>query len=76
VLIPPTRTRRRWVAIATGFVVLVALSRVYLRAHWLSDATAGGLLGAGLAVLWPALLQPMVEQRTRERPESPVPAAR
>jgi undecaprenyl-diphosphatase len=56
-LLPPGRARRRWVACAVGFVVAMALSRVYLRAHWLSDAAAGALLGAGLALGWPALLQ-------------------
>jgi membrane-associated phospholipid phosphatase len=34
----------------------MALSRVYLRAHWLSDTVAGALVGAGLALGWPALL--------------------
>jgi undecaprenyl-diphosphatase len=29
---------------------------VYLRAHWLSDTVAGALLGAGLALGWPAVL--------------------
>jgi len=57
VLLPPGRTRRRWEVRAGVFVVLMALSRIYLRAHWLSDAVAGGLLGAGLALGWPALLQ-------------------
>jgi membrane-associated phospholipid phosphatase len=38
---------RRSLVIASGIVVaaLVGLSRVYLRAHWLSDVTAGWALG-------------------------------
>jgi undecaprenyl-diphosphatase len=39
------------------FSFLMALSRVYLRAHWLSDVVGGALLGAALALGWPALLQ-------------------
>ena len=56
VLAPPGPARWRWEVRAVGFAVVMALSRVYLRAHWLSDVVAGGLLGAGLALGWPALL--------------------
>lgn len=56
VLAPPGPSRWRWEVRAVAFAVVMALSRVYLRAHWLSDVVAGGLLGAGLALGWPALL--------------------
>jgi undecaprenyl-diphosphatase len=59
VLLPPGRTRWRWEVRAVVFAFLMALSRVYLRAHWLSDVVAGALLGAGLALGWPAVLQAM-----------------
>jgi membrane-associated phospholipid phosphatase len=55
-LLPPGRARWRWELRAVVFTTVMALSRVYLRAHWLSDTVAGGLLGAGLALGWPALL--------------------
>jgi membrane-associated phospholipid phosphatase len=57
VLLPPGRARWRWEARAIAFSFLMALSRVYLRAHWLSDVVAGGLLGGALALGWPSLLQ-------------------
>jgi membrane-associated phospholipid phosphatase len=47
---PPGRTRRRWELIAVGFSFLMAVSRVYLAAHWFSDVVAGVLLGAGIAI--------------------------
>jgi undecaprenyl-diphosphatase len=62
-LVPPGSGRRRWVVLATGFAVLMALSRIYLRAHWLSDAVAGSLLGAGLAVGWPAVISMLRDRR-------------
>jgi len=72
VLLPPGRLRWRWEIYAVSFAFLMALSRVYLRAHWLSDAVAGGLLGAGLALGWPALLQAL---RGRPDPAAQGPAA-
>ena len=50
-LVPPGRARVAWGAAATIFSVLMALSRAYLGAHWLSDALAGVLLGASCALL-------------------------
>jgi undecaprenyl-diphosphatase len=68
-LLPPGRARWRWEVRAVIFSFLMAFSRVYLRAHWLSDVVAGGLLGAGLALGWPALLQAV-----RGRPDPAEPA--
>jgi undecaprenyl-diphosphatase len=44
--------RRRWIAVAgAGYVVLMALSRTYLGAHWVTDTVGGMLVGAAMAVL-------------------------
>jgi membrane-associated phospholipid phosphatase len=50
VLLPPGRERLRWELAAVAFAFVMALSRVYLRAHWLSDVAAGVFLGAGVAL--------------------------
>ena len=50
-LVPPGRARVAWGAAAAGFSILMALSRAYLGAHWLSDAIAGVLLGTSCALL-------------------------
>jgi membrane-associated phospholipid phosphatase len=50
VLFPPGRTRRKWEVLALAVTFVMALSRVYLRAHWLSDVEAGVLLGATAAL--------------------------
>jgi undecaprenyl-diphosphatase len=68
VLARPGPSRWRWEVRAVAFAGLMALSRVYLRAHWLSDTVAGALLGAGLALGWPALLMAL-----RSRIGSPAP---
>jgi membrane-associated phospholipid phosphatase len=43
---------RLWVAVVgAAWVLLMAFSRTYLHAHWLSDTLGGALLGAGAALL-------------------------
>jgi membrane-associated phospholipid phosphatase len=64
VLAPPGRARLRWEVWAVVFATVMALSRVYLRAHWLSDSLAGALLGAGLALGWPAVVLALRERGT------------
>jgi membrane-associated phospholipid phosphatase len=68
VLAPPGRARWRWEVNAVLFTSIMALSRVYLRAHWLSDTVAGALLGAGLALGWPALLLAVRQRQERLAP--------
>ena len=50
VLLPPGPARRRWEVAAIGFAFVMAMSRVYLNAHWFSDVVAGVLLGTGVAL--------------------------
>jgi membrane-associated phospholipid phosphatase len=49
-LVPEGRRRYKWGAVAVAFSSLMALSRAYLGAHWLSDAVAGVLLGTSIAL--------------------------
>ena len=63
VLLPPGRRRLRWEVAAGLFAGLMALSRTYLAAHWLSDVVAGTLLGLSFAVGWPAGLQELRARR-------------
>ncbi|RZU33386.1 phosphatase PAP2 family protein [Blastococcus saxobsidens] len=63
VFAPPGPSRWWWEVHAVQFTAVMALSRVYLRAHWLSDTLAGALLGAGLALGWPALLMALRHRR-------------
>ena len=50
VLLPPGSRRRGWEFAAAGFAFVMALSRVYLNAHWFSDVVAGVLLGTAVAL--------------------------
>jgi membrane-associated phospholipid phosphatase len=68
VLAAPGRERWRWEVRAVEFTAVMALSRVYLRAHWLTDTVAGALLGAGLALGWPALLMALRYRRGATAP--------
>jgi undecaprenyl-diphosphatase len=79
-LVPPGRARVAWGAAATGFSVLMALSRAYLGAHWLSDAIAGVLLGASCALLAALVVTGLQLRGTARKPgrsaRPPVPADR
>jgi membrane-associated phospholipid phosphatase len=68
-LVPPGRRRVWWGAAAVAFSALMALSRAYLAAHWLSDAIAGVLLGTSCALL-AALVVGALQRRWRgHRPD-------
>jgi len=74
-LVPPGRRRVWWGAAAVAFSALMALSRAYLAAHWLSDAIAGVLLGTSCALL-AALVVGALQRRWRgHRPDLTAPGA-
>ena len=50
VFLPAGPHRRIWELVAGLFAFCMAMSRTYLRAHWLTDVIAGTLLGAAAAV--------------------------
>ncbi len=67
VLVPPARrTPVAWV-VAIIYIAAMAWSRVYIRAHWLSDVTAGVAIGtavvvsAALLIMWLDDRQPTAE---------------
>jgi membrane-associated phospholipid phosphatase len=70
-LVPPGRARVAWGAAAAGFSVLMALSRAYLGAHWLSDAIAGVLLGTSCALLAALVADGLQRRRSADRPRRP-----
>jgi undecaprenyl-diphosphatase len=74
VLLPPGSARTRWEIRAIVFVLLMAMSRVYLNAHWLSDVVEGVLVGTALALLFPSALQSIRVRAHRARAET-APAA-
>ena len=74
-LVPAGRRRTLWAAAAMTFAVLMGLSRAYLAAHWLSDATAGILLGASCALLT-ALAAGLLQRHHQPRRRPPGRSAR
>jgi membrane-associated phospholipid phosphatase len=70
-LVPPGRARVAWGSAAAGFSVLMALSRAYLGAHWLSDAIAGVLLGASCALLAALAVSWLQGRWSAEKPDRP-----
>jgi len=75
VFFPPGPRRRKWELLAIGFTFVMALSRVYLSAHWFSDVVTGVLLGTGIALGSAALVTEMTNALSARgvipRPETP-----
>lgn len=63
VLVPAGPRRRNLEMLAASFAFVMAMSRVYLRAHWLSDVVAGAALGAAVAIGAAALIHWIDERR-------------
>ncbi len=61
---------RVWVwCLGVAWAVLMAVSRTYLGAHWMSDTVGGLLLGAAVAVIvWAPLAYRLATERTRPHP--------
>lgn len=72
VLIVPGQHRRAWEVRAGLFAFAMALSRTYLRVHWLTDVVAGALFGAATALAVATLIQVI---RVRLAPEGTHPSA-
>jgi undecaprenyl-diphosphatase len=68
-LVPPGSRRVAWGTAAAAFSVLMALSRAYLGAHWLSDALAGVLLGASCALLAALAVSVLQRRWSAEQPD-------
>lgn len=63
VLVKAGPKRRNLEMLAAAFAVVMALSRVYLRAHWLTDVAAGVALGAAVAILCAATMHRIDDHR-------------
>lgn len=65
VLVPAGPQRRNLEIAAAIFAVLMAMSRVYLRAHWLSDVAAGASLGIAVAITSATVVHWVDDRRSR-----------
>ena len=63
VLVRAGPKRRNLEMLVAAFVVVMALSRVYLRAHWLTDVAAGAALGAAIAIFSAAIMHRIDDRR-------------
>ncbi|MDP9243275.1 MAG: phosphatase PAP2 family protein [Actinomycetota bacterium] len=74
-VMPPGSGRRKWEIIAAVFAFVMALSRVYLNAHWFSDVVAGTLLGTGISIACAALATEardvLLRRRAARGPDGP-----
>jgi undecaprenyl-diphosphatase len=72
--VPSGHHRVWWATAAAVFAFLMALSRVYLSAHWLSDAIEGSLIGVACA-LGPALVIEAIREGLERREQRAPPEA-
>ena len=72
-LVPPGRRRVWWGAAAVVFSAMMALSRAYLGAHWLSDVAAGVLLGTSCALLAAVVVGAFQRRWGRRQPDLAAP---
>jgi undecaprenyl-diphosphatase len=70
-LFPDGPTRFAWGAAAAVFAFVMALSRAYLAAHWLSDAMCGALLGTTVALDAALVVQEIWDVRLRRSIAAP-----
>ena len=68
VLTPPGRRRGAALVAAAAYAVLMALSRTYLRVHWLSDVVGGVLLGTVVALTTVAVADTLARRRPDRSP--------
>ncbi len=57
----------RWRQVGWGFVVLMAITRIYLNEHWTSDVIGGCLLGLAFALVAVAI-DPAASKATSQQP--------
>lgn len=69
VLLAPGEHRRAWEFRAGFFAFAMALSRTYLRVHWLTDVIAGALFGGATALMTATIIQ-LVRVRIAEKREA------
>ena len=74
-LAPVARRQLAWGALAAIFSSVMALSRAYLGAHWLSDAVAGLLLGASCALVAAVAVDQLRRRRERRAAPKAAPAS-
>jgi undecaprenyl-diphosphatase len=74
-VLPNLASRFTFVIAAVGVAVLVGLTRIYLRAQWLSDVTGGWGIGAAVFALCGlvALVVAYVRENARDAPRRPAP---
>lgn len=62
---------RWWIGlVGAAYVVLMALTRTYLGAHWVSDTVGGALLGASVALAAWAVFAPQLRRERWGAPDS------